>query len=65
MGSRDGPSFSATGQIVKDAAVEEMLLKTFAQKYADGWGTHGERFRTGFKDGTRVLIKYTPADEKK
>ena len=27
-----------------------------------GWTRFEEKFRTGFKDGSRVLIAYTPAD---
>ena len=60
IGKSDGPSFSAKGQIVKDPAVEELMFKTFATKYPGGWPTHEAKFRSGFKDGNRILIKYVP-----
>jgi hypothetical protein len=60
VGKPDGPSFEATGAIVNDTKVVDIMLQTFATKYPDGWKTHEERFRNGFKDGTRVLIRYTP-----
>jgi hypothetical protein len=56
----DLPSFTATGSIVKDPKVEEILLDTYAKKYPEGWSQFSEKFKSGFKDGTRVLVKYTP-----
>ena len=61
IGSRDGPSFEATGSLVKDEAVNEILYKTFAEKYPDGWSTYEESFRSGFADGSRTLVRYDPA----
>ena len=60
VGKPDGPSFTATGAIVKDPEAEQALLDTYAKKYPDGWAQFEKKFRDGFKDGTRVLIKYTP-----
>jgi len=60
VGSLDGPSFTATGSLVNDPSVQEVLYKTYAQKYPDGWKTHEQAFRDGFKDGSRVLVKYVP-----
>ena len=60
VGKPDGPSFTATGAFVNDGATQELLLKTFAQKYPDGWGRWEKNFRDGFKDGSRVVVKYTP-----
>ena len=65
IGKSDGPSFTATGTFVNDAATQELLLKTFAQKYPDGWGRWEKSFRDGFRDGSRVLIKYTPTVDSK
>jgi hypothetical protein len=59
-GKVDGPSFLATGAIVNEPDVLPVLYDTYAKKYADGWARFEEKFRTGFKDGSRVLIKYTP-----
>lgn len=61
VGKVDGPSIKAKGAIVKDAAVEELMFKTFASKYPEGWPKHEQKFRDGFKDGSRILIKYTPS----
>lgn len=58
LGKRDGPSFDATGSLVKDAAIEALLMKTFAEKYPSGWQRHEENFRKGFADGSRVIVKY-------
>lgn len=60
VGTVDGPSFAATGSIVNDPAVQTQLLETFARKYSDRWSTHEKSFRDGFKDGSRVLVKYVP-----
>jgi hypothetical protein len=60
VGKQDGPSFEASGAIVKDAEAEKAMLETYAKKYPDGWKQFEEKFRNGFKDGSRVLIKYTP-----
>lgn len=60
VGKVDGPSFKAKGAIVKDPTVEELMFTTFAKKYPDGWPNHEQKFRNGFKDGRRILIKYTP-----
>ena len=62
VGKADGPSFMATGAIVSDPAAQQAMLETYAKKYPDGWSRFEEKFRSGFKDGTRVLIKYTPKD---
>jgi len=62
VGKPDGPSFTATGAIVSDPNAQQAMLETYAKKYPDGWSKFEEKFRSGFKDGTRVLIKYTPKD---
>ncbi len=62
VGAAVGPSFEATGSIVKDEKLSEAMYRTFARKYADGWPRWEARFRAGLADGTRVLIKYEPRD---
>jgi hypothetical protein len=62
VGKADGPAFMATGAIVSDPAAQQAMLEAYAKKYPDGWSKFEEKFRSGFKDGTRVLIKYTPKD---
>ena len=60
VGKVDGPSFMATGSVVNDPSVQELMLKTYARKYEGAWQTHEESFRQGFKDGSRVLVRYAP-----
>ncbi len=62
VGKPDGPTFLATGAIVKEPDVYPVLFETYAKKYPDGWPKFEEKVRGGFKDGSRVLIKYTPKD---
>jgi hypothetical protein len=61
VGRADGPAFDATGELVRDAAVEQRLLTEFGRKYPDGWKRFADRFRDGFKSGERVIVRYTPA----
>ena len=60
VGKVDGPAFEATGELVKDAALETRLLEEFGRKYPEGWKRFGDRFRDGFKSGDRVIVRYTP-----
>jgi hypothetical protein len=60
VGSPQGPSFEATGKLVKDPALEAKLMAAFAKKYPEGWSTHAVSFRDGFRNGDRVLVAYTP-----
>ena len=60
IGSPQGPSFEATGKLVKDPALEAKLMAAFAKKYPEGWATHADNFRDGFRSGDRVLVAYTP-----
>jgi hypothetical protein len=60
VGSPQGPSFEATGEIVKDPKIEEKLMRAYAKKYPDGWPGHADNFRNGFRSGDRVLVSYTP-----
>jgi len=60
VGKLDGPRFEATGEIVTDPKAQASMLEIYGKKYPDGWKTFEGRFRDGFKDGSRVLIRYTP-----
>ena len=60
IGKADGPSFVAKADVVKDAEVERRMMEDYAKKYPDGWKTHEQAFRDGFKSGERVLVRYTP-----
>ena len=60
VGKSDGPAFDATGEIVRDPAVEQRLMDEYARKYPEGWARFADKFREGFKSGERVLVRYTP-----
>ena len=60
VGKADGPSFVAKAEVVKDAEVERRMMEDYAKKYPDGWQTHEQAFRDGFKSGERVIVRYTP-----
>jgi len=60
VGKPDGPSFIATGTVVNEPETYPILFETYAKKYPDGWPRFEEKFRSGLKDGSRVLIRYTP-----
>ncbi len=62
VGKPDGPTFTATGSLSKDTAVEDVMFRTYAEKYGERWKGYEKRFRDGLKDGSRVLIKYQPAE---
>lgn len=62
IGKADGLTFHAEGEIVKDPKVEELLQRSYALKYPDSWPKYAENFRTGFADGSRVLIRYAPVE---
>ena len=60
VGKADGPSFKASGAFAKEPETEKLMFETYAKKYPDGWPKYESSFRNGFKDGSHVLIKYTP-----
>lgn len=60
IGKVDGVSFLAEGEIVDDAKIAGLMMQSYAIKYPDGWSRFAESFRTGFADGSRILIRYTP-----
>ena len=65
VGSVDGPTFFARGAVVNDAKVADLMFATYAKKYPDRWPGYAEKFQTGMKDGSRVLVRYTPVAEPK
>lgn len=60
VGKPDGPTFYAKGAIVDEPSTVEKMLEVYATKYRDGWSRYEESFRHGFRDGKRVLIRYSP-----
>ncbi|MGH7823497.1 MAG: hypothetical protein ACREQ9_27360 [Candidatus Binatia bacterium] len=60
VGKPEGPSFSAVGEIVADASMNEPLMNAFAKKYPERWSTWAEKFRQQLADGSRVVVRYAP-----
>jgi hypothetical protein len=60
VGSVEGSWFDAKGEIVSDVAAQEKLVTTFREKYGVKFSGWHDRFRDGFKDGSRLLIRYAP-----
>ncbi len=57
---RKAPSFRAKSSRESDPAVFERLMTTFGKKYPKEWAKWEPRFREGYGDGSRVLIRYEP-----
>jgi len=57
---RKAPELTATGALVTDAAVQSQVLDSFGKKYYVQWVGFGPKFRNGLKDGSRVMLRYTP-----
>lgn len=57
---RKGPSFVARAEFVRDAALLDRMLAVYEQKYPEEIGDWRDRMRSGYADGSRVLIRYRP-----
>ncbi len=57
---RKAPSFEAKASRDEDPTAFEHLMTEFATKYPAEWGKWEPRFRKGYTDGSRVLIRYRP-----
>ena len=57
---RSAPVFTAKAVTGKDDAAFERLLAAFGKKYPAEWGRWEPRFRRGYADDSRVLIRYEP-----
>lgn len=57
---REGHHFDARASIVRDEALLERLLATYEHKYPAEIATWRDRMRSGYRDGSRVLIRYLP-----
>jgi hypothetical protein len=58
---RKAPQITATGTLITDTAVQMQILDRFGKKYYVQWVGWGPTFRSGLKDGSRVMLRYTPA----
>ena len=57
---RGAPSFVAGAERVEDAALLERLLEAYEAKYPDEIEQWRERMRSGYADGSRILVRYRP-----
>ncbi len=58
---RSAPVFTAKAVGGKDDAAFERLLAAFSKKYPAEWDRWESRFRRGYTDDSRVLIRYEPS----
>jgi len=59
---RKAPAFLALASRDQDPEVFERLLAKFGQKYPDEWDKWEPRFRKGYAEGSRVVIRYSPLE---
>lgn len=57
---RRGPGFDARASIVKDDALLDRLLEVYEGKYPEEIGEWRDKMRSGYRDGSRALIRYVP-----
>jgi hypothetical protein len=57
---REGPTFQAHAREEPDRAALDRMVAAFGKKYPDEWGKWESRFKKGFEDRSRVLIRYEP-----
>lgn len=57
---RKAPNFLAQAAFDSSPEAFERLMVSFGQRYKDEWGKWGPRFRKGYDQGTRALIRYRP-----
>jgi len=57
---RAAPSFDARASAVRDDALLDRVLAAFEVKYPAEIGRWRDRMRQGYRDGSRVLIRYEP-----
>jgi hypothetical protein len=58
---RRAPHFDALATSVRDDALLDRLLALYERKYPEEIGSWRDRMRSGYRDGTRLLIRYEPA----
>ncbi len=57
---RSAPMLETVGSVVTEADVQSRVLGHMGEKFRSGWLVWGPRFRDGIKDGSRVMLRYTP-----
>jgi hypothetical protein len=58
---RAAPHFDAVATSVRDDALLDRLLALYEQKYPAEIGAWRDKMRNGYRDGSRLLIRYAPA----
>ena len=58
---RSGPNFEARAAAIRDQALLERLLATYEREYPEEIDRWRERMRGGYREGSRILIRYTPS----
>lgn len=58
---RELPGSTAQVTRVREGAEHARLLDVFGDKYSLEWVIWGPRFRNGLADGSRVMLRYSPA----
>ena len=56
----DAPVFDARAAMDTDPEAFERLMQDFGRKYSDEWEKWEPRFRKGYAEGTRLVIRYEP-----
>ena len=59
-----GPKFDAKVSISDDEKNLSQLFKELARKYPKGWQRWEDRMKKAHKEGSRVLLRYTPVHAK-
>ena len=54
------PRFDARAELDTDPATFKRLLDAYARKYPSAWSSWKPRFESGFKNGSRLMIRYQP-----
>lgn len=62
---RKAPVFEARGEVVAEEQVLERLLAAYETKYPKEIGRWRDRMRSGYHDGSRVLLRYRPIEPRK
>jgi len=57
---QQGLSFHARASTTLDEKLFERMLTTYETKYPEEIADWRDKMRSGFRDGTRILIRYTP-----
>jgi hypothetical protein len=59
---RSAPSFDARARLEKDKALLEQQIAAYGKKYGSDFDRWRDEMRDGIDKGTRILIRYEPAE---